>query len=100
MEKKKNKLYVLVDKSLRPVYGYVPGGHAGAQWLLEHPCQTWDNQYLIYLSADVRKWKMRLNALDIDYSEFNEPDLDNKTTALAVHGHDHVFSSLRTVTED
>jgi hypothetical protein len=43
---------------------------------------------------------MRLNALDIDYSEFNEPDLDNKTTALAVHGHDHVFSSLRTVTED
>ena len=92
---KKNKLYVLVDKSLKPVYGCVQGGHAVAQWLLEHPRQTWNNQYLIYLSADIRKWKCRLNALDIDYT-----DLDNKTTALAIHGHDNVFKSLRTVTED
>ena len=97
---KKDKLYVLVDKSLRPVYGCVQGGHAVAQWMLEHPGQTWNNNYLIYLSADVRKWKSRLDVMDIDYSEFKEPDLNNKTTALAVHGHDDIFSSLHIVTED
>ena len=96
----KNKLYVLVDNSLKPVYGCVQGGHAVAQWMLEHPSQTWNNNYLIYLSADVRKWKSRLSALGIDYSEFKEPDLDNKTTALAVPGHDNVFKRLKTVTEN
>jgi len=55
---------------------------------------------LIYLSADVRKWKSRLDVMDIDYSEFKEPDLNDKTTALAVHGHDNIFSSLHIVTED
>lgn len=31
------RLYVLIDESLEPVYGCVQGGHAVAQWLLEHP---------------------------------------------------------------
>lgn len=98
--KRKNKLYVLVDRSLRPVYGCVQGGHAVAQWLLDHPKQTWDNNYLIYLKADVNKWKTKLSIMGLDYSEFNEPDLDNKTTALAVHGHDELFSELKIVTEN
>ena len=93
----KNKLYVLVDNSLKPVYGCVQGGHAVAQWMLEHPSQTWNNNYLIYLSADVRKWKSRLSALGIDYSEFKEPDLGNKTTSLAVLGHDKLFKKLNLI---
>ena len=32
----KNKLYVLIDKSLDPIYGAVQGGHAVAEWLLEN----------------------------------------------------------------
>jgi hypothetical protein len=97
----KRKLYVLIDKSLRPVYGCVQGGHAVAQWMLEHPdSQEWQNDYLIYLSADISKWKMRLEAMDVEYTEFKEPDLDYKTTALAVFGHEELFKNLKIVTED
>ena len=31
----KNKLYILTDKSLEPIYAAVQGGHAAAQWLIE-----------------------------------------------------------------
>ena len=99
MEKK--KLYVIIDKSLRPVYGCVQGGHAVAQWMLEHPdSQEWHNDYLIYLSADVSKWKLRLETMGVKYTEFKEPDLDYKTTALAVFGHEELFKNLKIVTED
>ena len=42
MENNDRRLYVLIDKSLEPVYGCVQGGHALAQWLLEHPNQKWE----------------------------------------------------------
>ena len=51
------RLYVLIDQKLDAVYGCVQGGHAVAQWLLEHPKQDWNNNYLIYLYADLDKWK-------------------------------------------
>ena len=97
----KNKLYVLIDKTLKPVYGCVQGGHAVAQWMLEHKySRKWENEYLIYLRADVKQWKRRLELLGIDYSVFMEPDLDNKITAIAVHGHEELFKNLDIVTED
>lgn len=97
----KRKLYVLVDKALRPVYGCVQGGHAVAQWMLEHPnSKDWSNDYLIYLSADVNKWKKKLECYDVKFTEFKEPDLDYKTTALAVFGHEELFKRLKVVTED
>ena len=97
----KRKLYVLIDKSLKPVYGCVQGGHAVAQWMLAHPdSQEWQNEYLIYLSADVSKWKRKLEFLEVEYTEFKEPDLDYRTTAIAVFGHDELFKNLKIVTED
>lgn len=93
---KKNKLYVLIDDSLDTVYGCVQGGHAVAQWLLEHKC-GWENEYLIYLSADINKWKNKLSILGIDYTEFKEPDLGYKTTSLAVLGHDKLFKKLKLI---
>lgn len=96
MQKQKNKLYVLIDSSLEPVYGCVQGGHAVAQWLLEHS-SGWNNEYLIYLSADVNKWKKKLRKLFIDFTEFKEPDLDYKTTSLAVLGHDNLFKKLKLI---
>jgi hypothetical protein len=37
MEKQmKNKLYILIDQNLDPIYGAVQGGHAVAEWLIEH----------------------------------------------------------------
>jgi hypothetical protein len=91
------RLYVLIDKSLTPVYGCVQGGHAVAQWLLNHPKQTWNNNYLIYLQASVEDWKNKLNYLGIDYTQFNEPDLGNRTTSLAVLGNDKLFKKLELV---
>lgn len=88
------RLYVLIDKSLTPIYGCVQGGHAVAQWLLNHPKQTWNNNYLIYLQASVEDWKNKLNYLGIDYTQFNEPDLGNRTTSLAVLGNDKLFKKL------
>ena len=97
----KRKLYVLIDKTLKPVYGCVQGGHAVAQWMLEHPnSKEWHNDYLIYLSADINKWKRKLECYDVDYTEFKEPDLNYKVTALAVYGHEQLFKHLKTVTED
>ena len=97
----KKKLYVLVDETLKPVYGCVQGGHAVAQWMLEHPnSREWHNDYLIYLSADVDKWKQKLNFYDVDYTEFKEPDLDYKVTAIAVFGHEQLFKKLKTVSEN
>lgn len=93
---KKNKLYVLIDKSLDPVYGCVQGGHAVAQWLIENG-SGWRNEYLIYLSADVEKWKRKLMLLDINFTEFKEPDLGYKTTSLAVLGHDSLFKKLKLI---
>ena len=95
MEKK--ILYVLIDDKLEPIYGCVQGGHAVAQWLLNHPNQKWNNNYLIYLSAKIEYWKDKLRFLDIDFTQFNEPDLDNRTTALSVFGNDKLFKKLKLI---
>ena len=102
MEKKTNglqnerRLYVLIDKSLDPVYGCVQRGHAVAAYLLEHP-DGWKNQYLIYLYADLRKWVGKLNYFGLDYSIFKEPDLANQITAVAVESDGKLFKNLQLV---
>lgn len=92
-----NRLYVLIDKSLDPIYGCVQGGHAVAQYLLEHPDSTWKNNYLIYLSCDINKWKNKLNIRGLDFSEFVEPDLDNKLTSIAVESSGEIFKNLKLI---
>ena len=91
------RLYVLISNKLDSIYGCVQGGHAVAEWLLTHPNQEWNNNYLIYVSADVDKWKNRLNIMNIDYTEFKEPDLDYQTTALAVLNNDKMFKKLKLI---
>lgn len=97
MENKDKRLYVLIDKSLAPVYGCVQGGHCVAEWLLNHPNQEWNNSYLIYLYADVERYREKLIKRDIDFSEFHEPDLDNKLTAIACEGNENLFRNLQLV---
>lgn len=80
----KQRLYILTSEDLNPVYAMVQGGHGVAQWLLDHEDQTWDNGYLIYLKADLEKWKRKLELLNKDFSEFHEPDLKGKLTALSI----------------
>lgn len=80
----KNKLYVLIDKNLNPIYGAVQGGHAVAQWIIEYGQNKWNNEYLIYLSVDINKWKTLLDNTETLYSEFHEPDLDNRLTSISI----------------
>ena len=97
--KEKNKLYILTDKTLDPIYASVQGGHAVAEWLLENwqllkngdPSWEWNNDYLIYLSVDINEWYEKLAPYDpsrFKWAMFREPDLDNKTTAIAIYAKD------------
>jgi len=78
------KLYILTSEDLDPIYACVQGGHGVAQWLLEHQDQTWNNDYLIYLYADLERWIKKLRIKGLDFSVFQEPDLNNKITAVAI----------------
>lgn len=91
------RLYVLVNKRLNPVYACVQGGHAVAQYLIEHPNQQWNNEFLIYLYADVDKWRHKLKDKHKEYSSFYEPDLGNTLTAIAVEDSGEMFRSLKLV---
>ncbi len=72
------------------------GGHAVAQWLLEHPNQNWNNNYLY---ADLDKWRVRLDLTNKDYSMFREPDLNNQLTAIALQDDGRMFKKLKLVRE-
>ena len=97
MMENERRLYVLIDRSLEPVYGCVQGGHAVAEWLLEHPHQKWNNSYLIYLKCNLYAMRRRLIKMGKDFSEFKEPDLGNKITAIACEDSGRTFRSLHTV---
>lgn len=88
------RLYVLINKELDSVYGAVQGGHAVAQYLIDTSCKKWNNEYLIYVIADLSIWKQKLEMLDINCSIFYEPDLDNMMTAIAVEHNGNLFKKL------
>ena len=92
-----NRLYILVSEDLAPIYGAVQGGHAIAQWMLEHSDNLyWKNETVVYLSCNVEKMKYLLEWDDIYI--FREPDLNNKLTAIAVVGNprnERMFKKLR-----
>lgn len=97
LENTQKRLYVLISNNLSPVYGCVQGGHAIAQYLLDHPKQDWNNQYLVYVYADIDTWKRKLDKYHIDYSLFKEPNLNNALTALAVEDDGKMFRNLKLV---
>ena len=92
------RLYVLINNELDPIYGCVQAGHAVAQWLIDNKeTQTWNNQYLIYLSADLNKCKTKLEILNINHVTFREPDLNDIPTAIAVEHSGTIFQKLKLV---
>ena len=92
------KLYCLVRKDLKPKYQAVQAGHAVAELILRGDTDGWDNGYLIYLGVEnelsLKKWATRLDAKGIGYTQFNEPDIGNEITALAVVSDGKIFSNL------
>ena len=91
------RLYVLIDNTLDPIYGCVQGGHAVAQYLLDHKdVNYWKNEYLIYLDCEnINEWSELLKFSNLKFSVFREPDLNNSITAIAVEGGDKLFKRLR-----
>lgn len=80
------RLYVITNQQLNPIYAAVQGAHCVAQWLLDHPEQTWNNEYLIFLTGDLEKAQYLIG--DNDCSKFYEPDLGNELTSIAILGDD------------
>jgi hypothetical protein len=87
-----------VNHNLPPIYGCVQAGHAVAQWLLDNRAtQVWNNSYLIYLYADLEKWIYKLTQKSYKFSTFNEPDLNNQLTAIAIENDGSIFRNLKKV---
>ena len=93
----RRRLYVLVDKNLDPVYACVQGSHAVAQFLIEHSAKEWNNEYLIFLYADVEKWLRKLERVNSDFSVFNEPDLGGRMTTIATVSDGRMFKDLKLI---
>jgi Peptidyl-tRNA hydrolase PTH2 len=93
------KLYVIVRKDLSTSQQAVQAGHAVAAYLLHGQFfRRWENEILIYLGV---KNGFRLHHLmekmrdeGIDFVQFQEPDLNNETTAIATDQFSQTFYKL------
>ena len=96
MEEK--RMYILCNRRLAPMYAAVQGGHALAQWILEHPEEYEPNTTLIYLTCRLDKKIEEMKEHNYDYSFFEEPDFNNTITAVACLGDDDLlFTRLKTL---
>ena len=77
----------------------VQGAHGVAEWIIKHPEQKWNNGYLIFVSVPdiqtLNEWKNKLSDIDIDFSEFYEPDLNNELTSIACLNDGRLFKKLK-----
>jgi len=105
------KMYVLVREDLDPIHRTVQGGHAVAQYLLEHKDdlektsndgikQRWNNGYMIYLGVkdeyELNNFEAKLEAAGKSFSTFVETDWGEPTkTAIACVDFGEIFSELK-----
>jgi len=95
------KMYILCNRRLAPVYQSVQGGHALAQFCIEHPMlakKSWGNQTLIYLTCRLDKKVEEMKEHGYEFTEWKEPDFNNTVTAVACYGDpDLLFTRLKTI---
>ena len=93
------KLYVIVRRNMSPSQQAVQAGHTVAEYLLNDPYTEWSNGTLIYLGVkdenQLKDWMFKLETLNIKFTIFREPDIDNQVTAIASLGNNRVFKNLR-----
>lgn len=91
------KMYVLIRRDLTKAQQAVQGGHALAEFLLNHT-SSWKNGTLIYLGMrnelQLKKWIYKLGKLDVDVAVWREPDMNNEITAIAAYSEEKVFKNL------
>lgn len=96
MKQSSKKLYVLVNSKLDLAYQGVQAGHAVAQWLLDHPQQTWNNHTLVYLAcSNLPLWVLKLKRTGFGFSTFREPDIEDEMTAIAICCDGKMFRNLK-----
>ncbi len=92
-----NKLYVFVSKSLTLPQQAVQAGHAVSKIAAKNPGIDWSNQTFVYLRAsDIKLFKLLMNKQQEatnTFSYFEEPDYNNRLTAIAVFGGEDDYSN-------
>lgn len=95
------KMYCLVRKDLAKSYQAVQGGHAIAEYFLEHGIpdpQIWDNGTMIYLGVkdeeSLKRWADKLQKLGKTISCFFEPDIGDQMTTLSLIDDGEVLKKL------
>lgn len=92
-------LFVLIRNDMALAYQGVQGGHAVAQFLIDHPAHPWKNETLVYVNVPdeehLQMWVKKLSVRGIPWSAFREPDLGEQLTAVAAAGPDRLFSKLK-----
>lgn len=93
------KMFILVRNDLSKSQQGVQGGHALAQFALDHPYsfKEWGNHTIVYLKAEHELLKILVDEIDDDISRFYEPDIGMELTAIAVYGPkaEHRFADFR-----
>ena len=84
------KMFVLVRNDLSKSQQGVQGGHALAQFALDHPhdFKEWGNQTIVYLKTELDTLEVLKDEVSDSVSRFYEPDIGNQLTALAIYGPD------------
>lgn len=89
------KMFVLVRNDLSKSQQGVQGGHALAQFALEHPdrFKEWGNSTIVYLKVD-HQFLESLKTKNPS-SAFYEPDIGNELTARATYCSGEDYRNLR-----
>ena len=82
------KMFILVRNDLSKSQQGVQGGHALAQFALDHPYsfKEWGNQTIVYLKTGYDNLQILEKEVGDDISRFYEPDIGNELTALSIYG--------------
>lgn len=88
------KMYILVCNDLGKSQQGVQGGHALAQFALDHPerFREWGNRTIVYLKADY-EW-LKSHVPENEFSAFYEPYWGNRLTAIATYCHGNNYKQL------
>ena len=95
------KMFILVRSDLGSPYKYVQGGHALAQYALQHTQRfnEWHNETIVFLDVKdenaLLKWNDKLFYSDKVISIFKEPDIDYQMTAISCYDDGKIFKNLQ-----
>jgi hypothetical protein len=97
----REKLYTLTRTDISIEQQAIQANHSAAQYTIEHnPHKTgdWNNGSIINLALgsekSLRKWIRKLIKLDIKFSIFREPDMNNEITSISILHKGDIFKGI------